>query len=140
MHDRLSRRSADNLPPASKAKYLGKLCLINTLAGLEAFTLRLWTGVLGLTSEQVQTDLAQLRKDFANPRIHTYWPLYDFTSFICNTNVADMSEQVPCIRTETEECLILIHSERCGVWKLWVLGRRTLRIGITISAQYRNKR
>lgn len=59
-----------------QAKTLGKMCLINTLAGLEAFTLRLWTGVLGLSVEQVKEDLEALRKDFANPQIHAYWPLY----------------------------------------------------------------
>ena len=59
------------------------MCLINTLAGLEAFTLRLWTGVLGLEAEQVKEDLVALRKDFANPKIHAYWPLYGYpTSFL----------------------------------------------------------
>lgn len=51
------------------------MCLLNTLIGIEAFTLRLWTGVLGMSYEQVQVDLAAIRKECKDPKIHAYWPM-----------------------------------------------------------------
>ena len=62
--------------PKDKAlKELGKMTMINFLIGLEGFTLRLWTGVLGLSYEEVIAFLTSVRKDVTNPKIHSYWPV-----------------------------------------------------------------
>ncbi|KXS96852.1 hypothetical protein AC578_7401 [Pseudocercospora eumusae] len=57
-------------------KFLGRMTRANFLAGIEGFTLRLWTGVLGMTPEEIQVFLARVRRDIVNPRIHSYWPVY----------------------------------------------------------------
>lgn len=41
--------------------------------GLEGFTLRLYTHYLGWKPEEVQILLAKVRKDLANPRIHSIY-------------------------------------------------------------------
>jgi hypothetical protein len=43
--------------------------------GLEAFTLRLFTKVLGWSIEEVQVLLDFVRKEFQNPRFHLYLKL-----------------------------------------------------------------
>ena len=56
-------------------KQLGRMTMLNFLTGLEGFTLRLWTGVLGMSYDEVQVHLAAVRRDVQNPRIHSYWPV-----------------------------------------------------------------
>ena len=46
----------------------------NVLNGLEAFSLMMFTNVLGFTVEEVQLLLVDVRKDLKNRRIHAYWP------------------------------------------------------------------
>ncbi|KAI4227821.1 MAG: hypothetical protein L6R36_002115 [Xanthoria steineri] len=53
--------------PWPKDKHLGH--------GLEAFTLRLFTQVLGWKSEEVHVLLANVRKDLRNPKIHAQFDL-----------------------------------------------------------------
>ena len=43
--------------------------------GLEAFTLRLFTQVLGWKAEEVQVLLANVRKDIRDPKIHAQFDL-----------------------------------------------------------------
>lgn len=50
-------------------KHLGRLTMANFLTGLEAFTLRLWTGVLGMSYEEVVAYLEDVKKDIVNPKI-----------------------------------------------------------------------
>ncbi|USW48333.1 Putative S-adenosyl-L-methionine-dependent methyltransferase [Septoria linicola] len=57
-------------------KKLGQMTKVNFLSGLEGFTLRLWTGVLGMSQAEVLVFLASVRKDISNSRIHSYWPVY----------------------------------------------------------------
>jgi len=45
----------------------------NFCGGLEGTSLFLLTKVLGWSVEEVQVFLVQVRKDFANRRIHGYW-------------------------------------------------------------------
>lgn len=49
------------------------MTMVNMLSGLEGFSMRLWTQALGMSKEQVLVDLAMVRKDIVNPKIHTYW-------------------------------------------------------------------
>lgn len=62
-------------PKDKRYKELGRLTMANFLVGLEGFTLRLWTGVLGMSYEEVLVFLAGVRKDVTNPKIHSYWPV-----------------------------------------------------------------
>ncbi|CAK1354630.1 unnamed protein product [Cercospora beticola] len=57
-------------------KKLGSMTKVNFLAGLEGFTLRLWINILGWTREETLVFLSTVRKDIANPKIHSYWPMY----------------------------------------------------------------
>lgn len=56
-------------------KKMGKLTLVNFLSGIEGFTVRLWTGALGMTLEDTTDFLVQVKKDVVNPNIHSYWPV-----------------------------------------------------------------
>ena len=56
-------------------KELGRWHLINTLDGLHGFTVRLFTRVLGMSTEEVEVFLVRVRKDIMNRRIHSYWPM-----------------------------------------------------------------
>lgn len=44
-------------------KDIGQWNLINMIDGLEGFTIRLWTGVLGWSMEEIEVFLAKVRKD-----------------------------------------------------------------------------
>ena len=57
-------------------KTVGSWNLVQIEAGLEAFSLRLFTQLLGWTTEDVQTLLANVRKDLRNPKIHAQFDLY----------------------------------------------------------------
>ncbi|EME84921.1 uncharacterized protein MYCFIDRAFT_88627 [Pseudocercospora fijiensis CIRAD86] len=63
-------------PRDKSSKILGKMTQVNFLAGIEGFTMRLWTGVLGMKPEEVQVFLARVRRDIMNPKVHSYWPIY----------------------------------------------------------------
>lgn len=60
------------MPPQKK---IGALYHMQTSEGLEGFTLRLFTKVLGWQIEEVQVLLAAVRKDMKNPKIHVYMNL-----------------------------------------------------------------
>lgn len=57
-------------------KKLGGMTRLNFLSGLEGFTLRLWTTVLGMEPAEVLVFLAHVRKDILDSSIHCYWPVY----------------------------------------------------------------
>ncbi|KAL8690263.1 MAG: hypothetical protein Q9224_004447 [Gallowayella concinna] len=64
--------------PWAKDKHLktiGAWNLVQIEDGLEAFTLRLFTQVLGWKSDEVQVLLANVRKDLRNPKIHAQFDL-----------------------------------------------------------------
>ena len=56
-------------------KELGRLTMANFLIGVEGFMLRLWTGVLGMSYEEVMTYVEKLKGDILNPKIHAFWPV-----------------------------------------------------------------
>ena len=56
-------------------KTVGSFNLVQIEDGLEAFTLRLFTTVLGWQVEEVQVLLANVRKDIRDPRIHAQFDL-----------------------------------------------------------------
>ena len=49
---------------------------MNILPGVEGFTLRLWTGVLGVPQEEVMATIEKVKQDLVNPKVHTYLPVY----------------------------------------------------------------
>ncbi|KAI9802514.1 MAG: hypothetical protein M1833_001586 [Piccolia ochrophora] len=53
-------------------KNLGTWNLLQILEGLEAFTMALFTRILGWSTEEAQVMLAQVRKDLRNQKIHSY--------------------------------------------------------------------
>jgi hypothetical protein len=56
-------------------KKIGAWNYMQIMEGLEAFSLRLFTKVLGWTMEEVQVLLALVRKDLKNPKIHAQFDL-----------------------------------------------------------------
>ncbi|CAL8574501.1 hypothetical protein XPA_000459 [Xanthoria parietina] len=57
-------------------KTVGAWNLVQIEDGLEAFTLRLFTQVLGWKSDEVQVLLANVRKDLRNPKIHAQFDFF----------------------------------------------------------------
>jgi hypothetical protein len=53
-----------------KQKTIGAWNLLNVLDGIEAFTIALFTRMLGWSAENVQVLLADVRKDLRDPTIH----------------------------------------------------------------------
>ena len=56
-------------------KDLGRWHTVNTLDGLHGFSARLFTGVLGMSAEDVEALLVKVRKDIVDRSIHSYWPV-----------------------------------------------------------------
>ncbi|KAL8742427.1 MAG: hypothetical protein Q9184_008257, partial [Pyrenodesmia sp. 2 TL-2023] len=57
-------------------KTIGAWNLVQIEHGLEAFTLRLFTQMLGWQAEEVQVLLANVRKDLRNPKVHAQFDFY----------------------------------------------------------------
>ena len=73
-NDYLQNRQAQAADPSQKT--VGSWNLVQVEAGLEAFSLRLFTQLLGWKAENVQTLLANVRKDIRNPKIHAQLDSY----------------------------------------------------------------
>ncbi|KAJ9642346.1 hypothetical protein H2199_004726 [Coniosporium tulheliwenetii] len=63
-------------PKGKRDKELGMWTLANILEGLQGFSLALMTRFLGLSAEEVELLLVDVRKDMRNRDIHSYWPIY----------------------------------------------------------------
>ncbi|KAL9639698.1 MAG: hypothetical protein Q9204_000988 [Flavoplaca sp. TL-2023a] len=63
-------------PKDKHLKTIGAWNLVQIEDGLEAFTLRLFTQILGWKSEEVQVLLANVRKDLRNPKIHAQFDFF----------------------------------------------------------------
>ena len=62
-------------PADKKLKEVGLFQLAGMLEGMEALTLGLWTRYLGWDEREIAVILAQVRKEWRNPKVHTWWPL-----------------------------------------------------------------
>ncbi|KAL4915705.1 S-adenosyl-L-methionine-dependent methyltransferase [Aspergillus aurantiobrunneus] len=62
-------------PKDKYLKTIGQWNMVNTLDGLHGFAARLFTQVLGMSTEELEVLLAACRKDIANPKIHAYWSI-----------------------------------------------------------------
>jgi hypothetical protein len=66
---------ANPWPRGKKEKTLGLWNMINTLDGLEGFTMAIFTRVLGWAPEEVTVFLAGVRNDTRNRNVHNYYPM-----------------------------------------------------------------
>lgn len=56
-------------------KQLGALQMENILEGLYGLSIRLFTKYLGMTPQEVEAQLVEVRKDLRNRNIHFYYPM-----------------------------------------------------------------
>ena len=59
----------------NKKKTVGAFTLVQIEDGLEGFTLRLFTTLLGWQVEEVQVLLANVRKNLRDPKMHSQFDL-----------------------------------------------------------------
>ncbi|KAI9780904.1 MAG: hypothetical protein M1835_004416 [Candelina submexicana] len=59
-------------PEDEFGKMIGAYTLINLLSGIEGFTTRLFTGVLGWTTEEVKGFVEECKQDLTDPNVHSY--------------------------------------------------------------------
>ncbi|KAF1815269.1 S-adenosyl-L-methionine-dependent methyltransferase [Eremomyces bilateralis CBS 781.70] len=57
-------------------KELGLWNMANMLEGIHGLSMRPFVGALGMTPDEVEVFLTDVRKDVKNPRIHSYWVMY----------------------------------------------------------------
>lgn len=62
-------------PKDRTLKELGKWNLINMVDGLEGYTVRPFTKVLGMSVQECEDLMTEVRKDLHNKAIHSYWPM-----------------------------------------------------------------
>jgi hypothetical protein len=62
-------------PKEAKYKDIGRWHCANLDMGLEAFSLALFTRVLGWTKEEALLLCSQVRKDIRNTKMHAYWKM-----------------------------------------------------------------
>ena len=62
-------------PADNFLKELGRWNLANNLEGLEAYSMALMTRVLGMTLDEAQLMLVDVRKDMKDRTMHAYWPM-----------------------------------------------------------------
>ena len=62
-------------PKAEKEKTLGAWERVNFLEGLPAFSLRIFTQILGWSAEETEVLMAAVRLDIKNKAIHAYFPM-----------------------------------------------------------------
>lgn len=63
-------------PKGKKNKLLGALCCQNLSDGVQSMSLALFTRVMGMDSEEVLRFLEDVKRDLANPKIHSYSTVY----------------------------------------------------------------
>ncbi|KAK0099254.1 hypothetical protein ONS96_008488 [Cadophora gregata f. sp. sojae] len=75
VHSSLYKWPSNTWPKSKKEKTLGLWNMVNTLDGLEGFTMAMFTRVLGWTPEEVQIFLVDVRRDCKDRKLHNYWPV-----------------------------------------------------------------
>lgn len=63
-------------PKGKKNKLLGALCCQNLSEGVQSMSLALFTRVLGMSTDEVLHFLEDVKRDLANPKIHSYTAVY----------------------------------------------------------------
>ncbi|KAH8654553.1 S-adenosyl-L-methionine-dependent methyltransferase [Tricladium varicosporioides] len=67
-------------PKDPKFKELGIWTCENLTSGLSGLSMALFTRILGMTPEEVEVYLVNVRRDMKNPKIHAYLPIVTFTA------------------------------------------------------------
>jgi hypothetical protein len=62
-------------PKDKKMKELGRWNLANQLDGLEGYSMAVMTRAHGMSAEEVQLMMVDVRKDMKDKSIHAYWPM-----------------------------------------------------------------
>jgi hypothetical protein len=62
-------------PKGEKQKALGRLILANLLKGLSGVSLGIMTRGLGMRKEEVEEELANVRRNLQDTKIHAYYPV-----------------------------------------------------------------
>ena len=63
-------------PKNKQLKKVGALELVNMVEGVEGLTMRLFSKALGMSLEEIQGLLVNVREEAQNSRIHSYYPFY----------------------------------------------------------------
>lgn len=63
-------------PKNKQLKKCGSFELVNMVEGIEALSFRLFSRVLGMTMEEVQLLLVDVRNESKNSKIHSYYSFY----------------------------------------------------------------
>jgi len=63
-------------PKGNKYKTMGLWMMSNALDGLNAISMAVLTRGLGMTPQEVEVELVDVRKDIKNKAIHAYFPIY----------------------------------------------------------------
>ncbi|RDW80812.1 hypothetical protein BP5796_05510 [Coleophoma crateriformis] len=63
-------------PKSKKQKVIGMRCMADSLKGLSAISMAIMTRVLGMSAEEVEATVEDVRKDIQDKSIHAYWPIY----------------------------------------------------------------
>jgi hypothetical protein len=58
-----------------RQKEIGLWAMIDFLQGLQGLSMRPLTMGLGMTPEEVEAMLVDVRKDVKNPQLHVWWPM-----------------------------------------------------------------
>ncbi|KAL2758065.1 hypothetical protein ACRALDRAFT_2100061, partial [Sodiomyces alcalophilus JCM 7366] len=76
VHEKVFKVPLNGWAKDPRYKALGRLWEQNMLSGISGFSMSLFTQVLGRKPEEVEVSLVDVRKDIANPYIHTYAKIY----------------------------------------------------------------
>jgi len=63
-------------PKDPKQKEIGRWAMATVLDGLQGFTMALMNKVLGMSIEEIELLLLDVRKEIRDKSIHSYWPIY----------------------------------------------------------------
>lgn len=63
-----------------KMKTIGAWMRTDMLSGIQGMSMAIMTRGLGLTPEEVEDHLAQVRKEIESNKLHAYFPVYDATN------------------------------------------------------------
>ena len=69
------RWPGNSWPKGEKQKTMGVLMLTNGLNGLSAISMAAMTRTLGMSADQVEKNLVDVRRDMRDKSIHTYYPM-----------------------------------------------------------------
>ena len=75
VYEQLFKWPINTWPKDKRLKEIGKWNMLNMLDGIEGFTFRPWTKILGKSAEETELFLVDVRKDLQDRNIHSYWPV-----------------------------------------------------------------